>query len=187
MNGSTVFRLFLALLVSGSLPAHLRASEKGPALKSAQDTTSASSVEPIRTYYLPEIVVTATRSERDPLRVGRSISVIPGNRLNGSLFQSIGEVLSQYEGIFVVGAGQNPGAVQSIFTRGSNSNHTTILIDDVRITDPSAVNNAADISELSFSNLDRIEIVRGSHGTLYGSSAIGGVINFVTRKKLDPG
>ncbi len=181
MNCSTsfLFRLLPALLALALLSSHLSASEKGPALKSGQDTT--------RTYYLPEIVVTATRSERDPLQVGRSISVIPGNRLNGSLFQSVGDVLSRYEGIFVVGAGQNPGAVQSIFTRGGNSNHTTILIDDVRITDPSGVNNAADISELSFANLEQIEIVRGSHGTLYGSSAIGGVINIVTRKKLDPG
>lgn len=169
----TVISLFAFLV---AIP--LVAEEKGP-LQSGQDS--------IRTYSLPEIVVTATRSERNPLEVGRSVTVIPGNRLHGSLFQSVGEALARHEGIYVVGGGQNPGAVQSIFTRGGNSNHTTILIDDVRITDPSGVNNAAELSELSFAGMDQIEIVRGSHGTLYGSSAIGGVINIITRKKLDPG
>lgn len=179
MNRSAFSRSFLSLFGTLLLFGYLSASDKGPAGKSAQDS--------IKTYTLPEIVVSATRSERNSLQVGRSVSVIPGNRLHGALFQSIGEALARYEGIFVVGGGQNPGAVQSIFTRGSNSNHTTIMIDDVRITDPSGVNNAAELSELSFANLDRIEIVRGSHGTLYGSSAIGGVINIMTRKKLDPG
>src|SRR5258706_1485644 len=61
------------------------------------------------------------------------------------------------------------------------------MIDEVRITDPSGVNNALDLSELSSAGSERIEIVRGSHSTLYGSSAIGGVVNIVTEKSGTPG
>lgn len=145
----------------------------------AQDTT--------KTYLLEEVVVTATRIERNPAEVGRSISIIPGDRIANQLYHSVGEILSQQEGIYVVGAGQNPGMLQSIFMRGAASNHTAILIDDIPITDPSSPNRALDVAELSLAGFDRIEIVRGSHSTLYGSSAIGGVINMITRKNRQPG
>ena len=56
------------------------------------------------------------------------------------------------------------------------------MIDNVRFTDPATPNSAPDLSELSSLGVDQIEIVRGSHSTLYGSSAVGGVINFITRE-----
>jgi vitamin B12 transporter len=162
-----------------------------PSSASATDTRGKAAEEnkadTVKMYVLPEIVVTATRADRIAWEVGRSVSVISKSKLGSQLANSAAEVISQYEGIYVVGVGQNPGMVQSLFTRGANSNHTTILIDDVRITDPSAVNNALDLTELSLIDADRVEIVRGSHGTLYGSSAIGGVLNVITNKKLDPG
>jgi len=136
---------------------------------------------------LNEVVVTATRSEKNPDNVGRSISIITADDIKKSGATSVAELLTVQEGIYVVGAGQNPGMTSSIFTRGANSNQTVILIDGVRITDPSAINNSIDVSELSLANISRIEIVRGSHSTLYGSAAIGGVVNIITKKSEKAG
>lgn len=66
--------------------------------------------------------------------------------------------------------------------RGANSNHTVIMVDGMRLSDPSSVDNALDLGELSLTNIERIEIVRGAHSTLYGSSAIGGAVNIITKK-----
>lgn len=156
-------------------------------LFSQPSTPQTSGGDSLRIYLLPELLVTATRSEKDAFQVPRSVGVINAKQLHDFLYNSAAEALSQQEGIYIVGTGQNPGMIQSIFTRGANSNHTTILIDDIRITDPSAVNNAPDIAELSLANAEQIEVVRGSHGTLYGSSAIGGVVNIITKKNLSAG
>ncbi len=146
---------------------------------SAQDTLSKKQ--------LNEVVITSSRSERNVDDVGRSISIITADDIKKSGANSVAELLTQQQGIYVVGAGQNPGMTSSIFTRGANSNQTAILIDGVRITDPSAINNSIDVTELSLANIDRIEILRGSHSTMYGSSAIGGVVNIITKKIAKPG
>jgi vitamin B12 transporter len=136
---------------------------------------------------LNEVVISATRTEKSINDVGRSITVISSDEIKKSGATSVAELLTQQEGVYVVGAGQNPGMTSSIFMRGANSNQTVILIDGVRITDPSAINNAIDVSELSLADISRIEIVRGSHSTLYGSSAIGGIVNIITKKAGKPG
>ncbi len=135
-----------------------------------------------RMYPLREIMVTATRSQKNPDDIGRSVTVITDDQMKNSIYQSVGELLGQQEGIYMVGTGQNPGTNQSIFMRGTASNQTAIMIDNVRFTDPATPNSAPDLSELSSLGVDQIEIVRGSHSTLYGSSAMGGVINFITRE-----
>jgi len=138
-------------------------------------------------YVLKEIVVSATRSEKDPADIGRSITLIPKEQINNGIYNSVSELLSQQEGIYIIGTGQNPGMLQSMFMRGAASNQTAVLVDEVRITDPSTPTNALDLSELSFAGVDRVELVRGSQSTLYGSSAMGGVINVFTEKNGAPG
>ncbi|MGD0711314.1 MAG: TonB-dependent receptor plug domain-containing protein, partial [Bacteroidales bacterium] len=141
----------------------------------------------LKTKQLNPVVISATRMEKNPDSIGRSISVINSQQLHNSVFNSLGDVLAAQENIYVVGIGQNPGMAQSIFMRGANSNQTEIMIDGIRIADPSSTNNAVDLSELSVANIDHVEIVRGSHSTLFGSSAIGGVINIITKKDQQPG
>ncbi|MCB0429295.1 MAG: TonB-dependent receptor [Flavobacteriales bacterium] len=140
-----------------------------------------------KTYDLGEVVISGTRFEKHEDEVGRSVTVITKEKLQESPYQSLAELLAQEEGIYVMGSEQNPGSLQNIYMRGAASNHTVILIDGVRITDATSVDNAIDLSELSLSDIEKIEIVRGSHSTLYGSSAIGGVINITTSKNMDPG
>ncbi len=153
----------------------------------AYTEVSAGKQDTLKTLLLKEVIVTATRSEKNVADVGRSITVITSDDIKNSVYNNTAELLSQQEGIYIVGAGQNPGMLQNIYVRGANSNHTVIMIDGVRITDPSSADNAIDLSELSLTNIEKIEIVRGSHSTLYGSSAIGGIVNIITKKATKPG
>jgi vitamin B12 transporter len=141
----------------------------------------------IKSFNLNEVVISASRQESTLLETPRSVSVINRERIQNATYNSVGDLLSQEAGIYLVGANQNPGANQSLFMRGSNSNQVAVMIDGVRITDPSSPNNVIDLSELSLTNIERIEIVKGAHSTIYGGSAVGGVINIITRKNIQEG
>jgi len=134
---------------------------------------------------LNEVVITATRNEKNLNNVGRSITVINRDDIQKSGAVTISELLNRQEGFYIVGAQQNPGSINSISTRGTNNSHTIVMIDGIPLSDPSSTDNSLDLAELSLANIDRIEIVRGSHSTLYGSSAIGGVINIITTENYD--
>ncbi|MGD8747858.1 MAG: TonB-dependent receptor [Balneolaceae bacterium] len=129
-----------------------------------------------------EIVISASRYKQPASSVGRNVTVIDHSEIKNSIHTTVGGLLSQQQGVHVVGNSQTDGSVQSIFLRNSNSNQTVVMIDGVRISDPSTAGNSVNLSELSLAGVKRIEIVRGSHSTLYGSSAIGGVINIITEK-----
>jgi vitamin B12 transporter len=136
---------------------------------------------------LKEVTISATRTEKNIFSAGRAVTVISSDDIEKSNYNSLAELLSQETGIYIPGTGQTPGSNQSIFLRGANSNQTAIYMDGVRITDASTVNNTMDLSEISLQDIEKIEILRGSHSTLFGSSAIGGVINISTRKANKPG
>ncbi len=134
---------------------------------------------------LDEVVITATRNEKNLNNVGRSITVITRDDIQNSGAITVTEILNQQEGFYIIGAQQNPGSISNISTRGTNNSHTVIMIDGIPLSDPSSTDNSLDLSELSLVNIERIEIVRGSHSTLYGSSAIGGVINIITKENYN--
>ncbi len=136
---------------------------------------------------LKTVTVTATRTVKDVMNVGRDVTVITHEQIENASCNTLAELLSQQAGIFIDGTGQNPGVIQTMFLRGADNNHTTIMIDGVPVSDPSNDHNELDLSELSLGNIDHIEIVRGSHSTLYGSSAMGGVVNIITSGKLTLG
>ena len=144
----------------------------------AQDST---------TTALEEVVISASRLEERPIEVPRSVTVIGQTQIQKSMASNVGELLMNQEGLSLIGIGQNPGALQTAFLRGANGNHTVIMIDGVRISDPSSPNNGIDLAELALIDVERIEIVRGSHSTIYGTSAIGGVINIITKKANQEG
>lgn len=141
----------------------------------------------IKTFHLNEVIISASRQENTLLETPRSASVITQDRIQNSTYNSVGDLISQEAGIYLVGANQNPGSNQSLFMRGSNSNQVAVMIDGVRITDASSPNNVIDLSELSLTNIERIEIVKGGHSTIYGGSAVGGVVNIITKKNAQEG
>ena len=141
----------------------------------AQDSTQSKTLD--------EVTVTSSRSEKKILDAGRSVTVITSADIKNLPYQNLADLLSRSEGIYIPGALQTPGSLQTFGLRGANSNQTLIMIDGIKISDPTSPDNVLDFSEISLANVERIEIVRGSHSTLYGSSAIGGVINIITKQK----
>jgi vitamin B12 transporter len=136
---------------------------------------------------LKEVVVSATRTEQRVIEIPRSVTVITRAVIEESVYQSLGDLLNAQSGLFVVGTNQTPGTNQNVFMRGANSNQVAVMVDGVRITDPSSPNSAIDLSEISLTNVERVEIIRGSHSTMFGGAAIGGVINIITVNNGRPG
>lgn len=128
-----------------------------------------------------ELVVTATRIPTAIEDVGSSVSVITGEQIERQQRRTMVDVLQSVPGLSVTQLG-GPGRQASVFSRGANSNETLVLIDGVEANDPSAPNGAFDFAHLLPENVDRVEIVRGPQSMLYGSQAIGGVINIITKR-----
>src|SRR5688572_1567754 len=136
----------------------------------------------LKTTVLDEVVTTATRYEQHIIETPRSVSVITQETIERGVYNSVGELLSSQGGMYIVGATQTPGSTQSLFMRGAGSQQVAVLIDGARITDPSSPNGTIDLNELSVTDVERIEIIRGSHSSVYGGAAVGGVVNVITKK-----
>lgn len=130
---------------------------------------------------LQGLVITATRGETPSDQVGSTVTVITAEQIEKSQKTAVADLLRTVPGLDVVRSG-GQGQVVSVFTRGSNSNHTLVLIDGIEATDPSNPTNQFDFSSLQVDDIERIEIVRGPQSTLYGSDAIGGVIQIFTKR-----
>jgi len=130
------------------------------------------------------VVVTATRTAEPVEKTGESVSVITAEHLADQQIVFVGDALQETPGLVLVrngGLGQNA----TVSLRGAEAGQTLVLIDGVRINDPSTVDNEALLGDLLVNSIDRIEILRGPQSTLYGSDAIGGVINVLTRRGGD--
>jgi vitamin B12 transporter len=92
--------------------------------------------------------------------------------------------LNQVPGVFVNQTG-GPGQQSTIHIRGSEFRHVLVLIDGIRVNDPSTTSREANISSLNITDIERVEIIKGSQSLLYGSDAIGGIINIITKKVLE--
>ena len=130
---------------------------------------------------IPDTIVTATRVPTPAERVPAAITVITRQDIEERGYQSLAEALTAVPGINLVGQG-GLGGLTSAFTRGTNSSHTLVLLDGVPINDASTPAGAFNFGQDLLGNLDRIEVVRGPAASLYGSAALGGVINLVTRQ-----
>ncbi|MBN1301466.1 MAG: TonB-dependent receptor [Melioribacteraceae bacterium] len=130
---------------------------------------------------LSEVIVSANKTPTSAVEIASSYSVITGEHLRKLQKSTVLEALRDIEGISITQQG-GPGRLASVFIRGANSNHTLVLIDGIEMNDPSSTNNAYDLSMLPVDNIERIEIVRGPQSTLYGSDAVAGIINIITRE-----
>jgi vitamin B12 transporter len=134
------------------------------------------------TTTLDAVQVTANRNAMPAEDALASVTIITRQDIEQSQAPDVYTLLGQQVGIDITRSG-GAGSLNSIFLRGSNSNHTLILIDGVRVN--SATQGSFDVSVLPIAMIDRIEIVRGPRAALWGSDAIGGVIQFFTRRPSD--
>jgi vitamin B12 transporter len=137
------------------------------------------------TGLVPTIVITATRIPTPELDVASSVSVVTADEIAARQERTFAELLKDIPGLNVVQQG-GPGAETSVFMRGTNSNHTKVLVDGIDVSDPSNVNAAFDFGQLLTQGIDRVEVLRGPQSGLYGSDAIGGVINVITKAGSGP-
>jgi vitamin B12 transporter len=150
-----------------------------PAQIAAQDSDSEDSETP------REIIVTAAnRTEQTLDRVGQSVSVIDLAEIERRQTQNVADILRTIPGVTIARNG-SIGGVTSVFIRGAESDQTVALIDGVKLNDPSSVGGGFNFGNLMTGNIERIEVLRGSQSVLWGSQAIAGVVNMVTRQPTD--
>lgn len=128
---------------------------------------------------LPDIVVTATRTAQSADATLASVSVITRQDIERLQAQSLPDVLRGVAGLTLSNNG-GAGKATSVFLRGTNADHVLVLVDGVKIG--SATLGTASFQDIPVQQIERIEIVRGPRASLYGSEAIGGVIQIFTRK-----
>lgn len=125
------------------------------------------------------IIVTATRTEMPLSDAIVPVSIITREDIELSLATDLVDLLRFQAGIDI-GRNGGPGQAASVFMRGTESNHTLVLVDGVRIN-PGTLGGAA-LQHINPQLIERVEIVKGARSALFGTDAIGGVINIITRR-----
>jgi outer membrane cobalamin receptor len=131
--------------------------------------------------HVETVVVSAARTETTPEQAAVAANVITEQQLKALNYPPVFDVLRDIPGLEVVQSG-GPGSLVSLFTRGSNSTHTLVLVDGVPLNDPGGQVNFAHFAS---DGIERIEIVRGPESALFGAEASAGVIQIFT-KRADP-
>ncbi|MBI5749750.1 MAG: TonB-dependent receptor plug domain-containing protein, partial [Nitrospinae bacterium] len=143
-----------------------------PSFSQAEERTDIVRIEPI--------VITASKIEEPLNKTSASVEVIGREDIEDKQSERIDEALRGVSGVKINSYG-GIDPLAWILIRGNDNDHTLVLIDGVEINTP--YDNTARLGSIQTNNIERIEVLKGSHSALYGSEAIGGVINIITREK----
>lgn len=130
---------------------------------------------------LDKIVVTPTKTEALQSQVGTSSTVISSDQIEGNQSTDVADTLRNVPGISISQSGSF-GSLTDIYIRGAKPEYTLVMIDGVPVNDTMSPGRSFDFAHLTIDNIERIEVIRGPQSTLYGSDAVAGVINVITKK-----
>ncbi len=136
---------------------------------------------------LEETVITVSKIPLPSRSTAKPTRIIGPDEIARNQGKDLAQLLEAQTGISVNGANSNPGKDKSIFLRGASSAYLLILVDGIPVNDPSGIGSHFDIRLLPLEQIERIEILPGSQSALYGSDAMGGVINIITKKASKKG
>ena len=138
--------------------------------------------EPLASVY--ELVVTATGIATPASEIGASLDVITREDLEARQVVYLQDALSQLKGMYFSQEGGTGGA-GFLRMRGLQRQNMSILIDGNNMADAADLNGGAEIAHILVSDIERVEVIRGGNSVLYGSNAVAGVVNIITRKPTD--
>ncbi len=124
------------------------------------------------------IIVTAAKLDMPLKESGASVTIISGGEIEKSNKSLVADLLQGVPGVVV----EKSGGLVKVYIRGVRSGNVLVLIDGIRVNDPSTPGTMYDFTNLTTANIERIEVVRGPASAMYGSDAMGGVINIITKK-----
>ncbi|MET0366250.1 MAG: TonB-dependent receptor, partial [Sphingobium sp.] len=131
------------------------------------------------------IVVTASRLALHPREVGSALTVVTAQQLQQGQIIFAKDALQDIAGVQI--SSDRPGNATNVSIRGSDNDQVLWMIDGVRLGDPSQPSTQFSPENLTTSDIARMEVLRGNQSSLYGSDAIGGVVNIVTRRATEDG
>lgn len=131
---------------------------------------------------LENVTLTANKFSTKTTETGKVVVTISRAQIEKAGSRDLAQVITEMGGVFINGYTNNAGKDKSIFLRGGKVDYTLITIDGVPVYDASGIGSNFDIRYMPIDNVERIEILKGSQSSLYGSDAIAGVINIITRQ-----
>lgn len=150
----------------------------------AQDQSTADTLS-VKQNYLDEVVLSDSRIPLKRSQSGKTVIRIDEQQIAQFQGRSLAELLATQSGLIVLGNRSITGQNLRVAIRGSVNNQVLIIVDGVRIADPSRIENDFDLNFLNLNDISSIEILKGGASTLYGSAAAAGVINITTKKQVE--
>ena len=141
----------------------------------AQDTTGTS---------MDEVILTANKYPKKQSETGKVITVINRQQIEKNGGKTLVELLNTVSGTTMIGANNNLGTNITASIRGASGGNVLILLDGIPANDPSVITNYFDLNFINLDQVERIEILKGGQSTLYGSDAVAGVINIISKKAI---
>lgn len=178
----------MKFLITGAITLFVLLTLQPGAVRAQTDSTGQAPPRPAageEIERLPEIVVSASRVPLEAKAVGSAVTVITAEEIERKQARVVSDLLRDVPGVAVHRSGP-PGTQTAVRIRGGETGHTLVIIDGVKVNDPADGNATYNFGHLLASDVERIEVLRGPQSGLYGSDAIGGVINIVTRKGRGP-
>jgi vitamin B12 transporter len=141
--------------------------------------------QPAATTTVSQLVVSANRVPTPADQVASSVTLITAEQIEAQQDRSLPDILREVPGVNLVQSG-GPGGATSLFIRGANSNQTKVLVDGIDVSDPTTPNGVFQFQNFLSAGVQQIEVLRGPQSGLYGSDAIGGVVEVITKTGSGP-